>query len=45
VIGLCRGGRPDKVGLEVNVFASIRLERQREEELERFNAAVAAGRR
>lgn len=31
----------NKVGLEVNVFASIRLERQREEELERFNAAVA----
>lgn len=29
------------VGLSVNVFASIRLERQREEELERFNAAVA----
>ena len=29
------------VGREVNVFASIRLERQREEELERFNAAVA----
>lgn len=29
------------VGLGVNVFASIRLERQREEELERFNAAVA----
>lgn len=31
----------NRVGLEVNVFASIRLERQREEELERFNAAVA----
>lgn len=30
----------NSVGLEVNVFASIRLERQREEELERFNAAV-----
>ena len=29
------------VGLEVNVFASIRLERQREEELERFNAAIS----
>ena len=29
------------VGMEINVFASIRLERQREEELERFNAAVA----
>jgi Lrp/AsnC family transcriptional regulator, leucine-responsive regulatory protein len=29
------------VGLTVNVFASIRLERQREEELERFNQAVA----
>ena len=29
------------VGLAVNVFASIRLERQREEELERFNRAVA----
>lgn len=31
----------NRVGLEVNVFASIRLERQREDELERFNAAVA----
>ena len=31
----------NRVGLEVNVFASIRLERQREEELERFNATVA----
>lgn len=31
----------NKVGLEVSVFASIRLERQREEELERFNAAIA----
>jgi Lrp/AsnC family leucine-responsive transcriptional regulator len=31
----------NRVGLEVNVFASVRLERQREEELERFNAAVA----
>jgi len=31
----------NRVGLEVNVFASIRLERQREEELERFNSAVA----
>ena len=30
----------NSVGLEVNVFASIRLERQREEELERFNYAV-----
>lgn len=30
-----------RVGLDVNVFASIRLERQREEELERFNAAVS----
>lgn len=29
------------VGRDINVFASIRLERQREEELERFNAAVA----
>lgn len=29
------------VGLEVNVFASIRLERQREEELERFSAAIS----
>lgn len=28
------------VGLRVNVFVSIRLERQREEELERLNAAV-----
>lgn len=31
----------NRVGLEVNVFASIRLERQREEQLEHFNAAVA----
>jgi Lrp/AsnC family transcriptional regulator, leucine-responsive regulatory protein len=31
----------NRVGLQVNVFASIRLERQREEELERFNAAVS----
>lgn len=31
----------NRVGLEVNVFASIRLERQREEELERFNSTVA----
>lgn len=31
----------NRIGLDVNVFASIRLERQREEELERFNAAVA----
>lgn len=30
----------NRVGLDVNVFASVRLERQREEELERFNAAV-----
>ena len=30
-----------RVGLEVNVFTSIRLERQREEELERFNAVVS----
>jgi Lrp/AsnC family leucine-responsive transcriptional regulator len=30
----------NRVGLAVNVFASIRLERQRGEELERFNAAV-----
>lgn len=29
------------VGLAVNVFASIRLERQREEELERFALAVS----
>lgn len=29
------------VGLAVNVFASIRLERQREEELERFSHAVS----
>jgi len=28
------------VGLSINVFASIRLERQREEELERFRASV-----
>lgn len=30
-----------KVGLPVSVFASIKLERQREEELERFTKAVA----
>lgn len=30
----------DKLGLPVNVFASIKLERQREEELDRFAAAV-----
>ncbi|CDN51455.1 Putative transcriptional regulatory protein, AsnC/Lrp family [Neorhizobium galegae bv. orientalis] len=30
-----------KVGLPVSVFASIKLERQREEELDRFQAAVA----
>jgi Lrp/AsnC family transcriptional regulator, leucine-responsive regulatory protein len=29
------------VGLSVNVFASVRLERQREEEIERFNLAVS----
>ncbi|HLY57443.1 MAG TPA: Lrp/AsnC family transcriptional regulator [Stellaceae bacterium] len=31
----------EAVGLPVNVFASVRLERQREEELERFNQAIA----
>ncbi len=31
----------NRVGLEINVFASIRLERQREDEMERFSAAVA----
>jgi Lrp/AsnC family transcriptional regulator, leucine-responsive regulatory protein len=30
----------DKIGLPVSVFASIKLERQREEELDRFAAAV-----
>ena len=30
----------DKLGLPVSVFASIKLERQREEELDRFAAAV-----
>jgi Lrp/AsnC family leucine-responsive transcriptional regulator len=30
-----------KVGLPINVFASIKLERQREEDLDRFAAAVA----
>jgi Lrp/AsnC family leucine-responsive transcriptional regulator len=30
-----------KLGLPVSVFASIKLERQREEELDRFGAAVA----
>lgn len=29
-----------RVGLGINVFASVRLERQRESELENFNAAV-----
>lgn len=31
----------DKLGLLVSVFASIKLERQREEELDRFAAAVS----
>jgi Lrp/AsnC family leucine-responsive transcriptional regulator len=31
----------NKLGLPVSVFASIKLERQREEELDRFGAAVA----
>jgi Lrp/AsnC family leucine-responsive transcriptional regulator len=31
----------NKVGLPVSVFVSVKLERQREEELERFAAAVA----
>lgn len=31
----------DKVGLPVSVFASIRLERQREDELDRFARAIA----
>lgn len=31
----------EKVGLPVSVFASIKLERQREEELDRFAAAVS----
>ncbi len=31
----------EKLGLPVSVFASIKLERQREEELDRFAAAVA----
>jgi Lrp/AsnC family leucine-responsive transcriptional regulator len=30
----------DRIGLPVSVFASIKLERQREEELDRFAAAV-----
>jgi Lrp/AsnC family leucine-responsive transcriptional regulator len=30
-----------KIGLPISVFASIKLERQREEELDRFQAAVA----
>jgi Lrp/AsnC family leucine-responsive transcriptional regulator len=30
-----------KVGLPVSVFVSVKLERQREEELEAFNAAVS----
>ncbi len=32
---------PDLVDLPISVFASIKLERQRENELERFNAAIA----
>ena len=31
----------DLVGLPISVFASIKLERQRESELERFNGAIA----
>jgi Lrp/AsnC family leucine-responsive transcriptional regulator len=31
----------DLVGLPISVFASIKLERQREEELQRFNAAIS----
>ncbi|MBX3568324.1 MAG: Lrp/AsnC family transcriptional regulator [Rhizobiaceae bacterium] len=31
----------EKIGLPISVFASIKLERQREEELDRFQAAVA----
>jgi Lrp/AsnC family leucine-responsive transcriptional regulator len=31
----------DLVGLPISVFASIKLERQRESELERFNTAIA----
>ncbi|MBS9477768.1 Lrp/AsnC family transcriptional regulator [Ancylobacter radicis] len=31
----------DKVGLPVSVFASIKLERQREDELDRFEKAIA----
>lgn len=31
----------DQVDLPISVFASIKLERQREEELERFNAAIS----
>jgi len=31
----------EAVGLPVSVFASVKLERQREEELERFNQAIA----
>jgi Lrp/AsnC family leucine-responsive transcriptional regulator len=30
-----------KVGLPISVFASVKLERQREEELDRFSAAVS----
>lgn len=30
----------DKVGLPVSVFVSVKLERQREEELDRFTAAI-----
>lgn len=31
----------DKVGLPISVFASIKLERQREDELDRFEKAIA----
>ena len=39
--GLRRGIDQAKVGLPISVFASIKLERQREEELDRFAKAVA----
>ncbi|HTN97187.1 MAG TPA: Lrp/AsnC family transcriptional regulator, partial [Nordella sp.] len=32
---------PAKVGLPISVFASVKLERQREEELDRFAQAIA----
>src|SRR3974390_3434224 len=40
ITGYVAGGAQDRVGLPISVFASVKLERQREEELDRFSAAV-----